>query len=279
MIRFFFIRCFFCESLRLQNRFQTANLLFGAPRFPVDIYCFSSKYSAHLVRISISIMFVSFFLVAIPDVGCAARASSFAAASRSGTFQTKRRTTSECGTPRRSQVTCQPWVLPWCRRCCTTPRARLQNGASDSSPGILFLGLPIARPLCRKRTEHVALPLLERRRGRAAGLDLLAHRVFGRLVVAHGGLGRRARLLPGVAGAGGRRGGAERVTSRHKAEVVGKQDDDGATSSRLERCPRRSLSNDAPCQSPSCVKQRDDAFGATFSQCHFTEFPWPGNNL
>ena len=42
--RLFYIRSFFCESLRLQNHLQTANLLFGAPRFRFGLFiCFFIK--------------------------------------------------------------------------------------------------------------------------------------------------------------------------------------------------------------------------------------------
>ena len=57
-IWFFYIWSFFCESLRLQNRFQTTNLLFGAPGFRFCyLFGFSLKYSVPLIRMSFSVMF------------------------------------------------------------------------------------------------------------------------------------------------------------------------------------------------------------------------------
>ena len=57
-IWFFYTWSFFCESLRLQNRLQTANLLFGAPGFRFCfLFVFSSKYSVPLIRMSFSVMF------------------------------------------------------------------------------------------------------------------------------------------------------------------------------------------------------------------------------
>ena len=57
-IWFFYTWSFFCESLRLQNRFQTANLHFGAPGFRFCyLSVFSLKCSIPLTRMSFSVMF------------------------------------------------------------------------------------------------------------------------------------------------------------------------------------------------------------------------------
>ena len=58
-----------CESLRLQNRFQTANLLFGAPRFRVGLFiCFPSKYSDPPCKNLVFDNVFSSFLVGIVDL-------------------------------------------------------------------------------------------------------------------------------------------------------------------------------------------------------------------
>ena len=74
----FYIRSFFCESLRLQNHLQAANLLFGAPRFrfgfkficffikmqfsPYKNLVFGNVFSVFLVQCCCFLLFFPFLL-------------------------------------------------------------------------------------------------------------------------------------------------------------------------------------------------------------------------